>query len=96
MAEIRVPSLRIGSSGGFTSGGVMLSVPSWTSGVTFVTEGSYEQQMMAAFAGTHLESLCELDIDSPPSGHRMSGIICTIGPACRSVEMIEKMIGAGT
>jgi pyruvate kinase len=85
---------RIGiTSHGSTAG--MLSVPSWTSGVTFITEGSYEQQLAAAFAGTHLESLCELDIDSPPSNQRMSGIICTIGPSCRSVEMIDKMIDAG-
>lgn len=76
-------------------GGGMLAIPSWTSGVTFMTEGSYEQQLVSAYAGTHLESLCELDIDSPPNVHRMSGLICTIGPACRSVEMLTKMIDAG-
>jgi pyruvate kinase len=73
----------------------MLGVPSWTSGVTFQTEGSYEQQLVAAFAGTHLESLCELDIDSPPGHCRMSSIICTIGPSCRTVDMLDKMIEAG-
>lgn len=62
--------------------------------MTFSSHG-YEQQLVSAYAGTHLESLCELDIDSPPSVHRMSGIICTIGPSCRSVEMLTKMIGAG-
>lgn len=72
----------------------VLHVPSWTSGVTFLTAG-YEQQMLSANAGTRLESLSELDIDSPPSSHRMSGIICTIGPSCRSVEMLTKMIAAG-
>mgnify|MGYP003571885211 CR=1 FL=1 len=52
-------------------------------------------QMAAAYADTHLESMCKLDIDSKPHIHRMSGIICTIGPACRSVEMLSKMISAG-
>jgi len=83
--------LRTSSSGG----GLLLSVPSWSSGVTFISEGSYEQQLVSAFAGTHLESLCELDIDSPPSAHRMSSVICTIGPACRSVGMLVKMMEAG-
>jgi len=74
---------------------MLLTVPSWSSGVTFISEGSYVQQLASAFAGTHLESLCELDIDSPPLSHRMSAIICTIGPACRTVEMLEKMMHAG-
>jgi len=86
-----VPRIGIQSQG--SSG--MLGVPSWTSGVTFQTEGSYEQQLVAAFAGTHLESLCELDIDSPPGHCRMSSIICTIGPSCRTVDMLDKMIEAG-
>jgi len=91
----QIPRVHSGlrSSGG--AGGGLLAVPSWSSGVTFVTEGSYEQQLVSAFAGTHIESLCELDIDSPPSAHRMSSIICTIGPACRSVDMLCKMMEAG-
>ena len=36
-------------------------------------------QMAAAYADTHLESMCKLNIDSKPHAHRMSGIICTIG-----------------
>ena len=52
---------------------------SWASGLTTMTEGSFEQQMAAAFAATHLESMCELDIDSQPHIHRMTGIVCTIG-----------------
>eukprot|EP00918_Siedleckia_nematoides_P099089 GHVU01216883.1.p1 GENE.GHVU01216883.1~~GHVU01216883.1.p1 ORF type:complete len:582 (+),score=78.26 GHVU01216883.1:84-1829(+) len=87
-------SIRPGGSAA-SGAGITLGVPSWSSGVTFMTEGSYEQQLVAAYAGTHLESMCELDIDSPPSVHRMSGIICTIGPACRSVEMLGKIITAG-
>ena len=43
------------------------------------TIGSREQQLASAYATTHLESMCELDIDSEPHRHRMTGIICTIG-----------------
>ena len=35
--------------------------------------------MASAYAATHLESMCKLDIDSQPHVHRMSGIVCTIG-----------------
>lgn len=54
-----------------------------------------EQQMAAAYASSRLESLSQLDINSPPSAHRMSSIIATIGPACRSVQTLEDMIVAG-
>lgn len=57
----------------------MLHVSSSSSGMTFLTEGTQEQQLSAAYAATHLESMCELSIDSQPHVHRMSGIICTIG-----------------
>lgn len=75
--------------------GGLAPIPTWSSAMTFATEGSYEQQLVAAYAATHLESMCELDIDSPPSVHRMSGIICTIGPACVAVDILEKMISSG-
>lgn len=67
----------------------------WSSAASFTTVGSFEQQLASAYASTHLESMCNLNIDSTPHTHRMTGIICTIGPVCRSVEMLEKMIAAG-
>ena len=80
------------SSGSLTA---LAPMGSWASVATFTTEGSYEQQLAAAYAATHLESMCELDIDSPPHVQRMSGIICTIGPACVAVDTLMKMISAG-
>jgi len=73
----------------------MAPMNSWASVATFTTEGSYEHQLAAAYAATHLESMCELDIDSPPHVQRMSGIICTIGPACVAVDTLAKMVTAG-
>lgn len=58
-------------------------------------EKIYPQQWPAAFARTRLESLCALDIDSPSHPHRMANVVCTIGPATQSVEMLEKMMVAG-
>jgi len=53
------------------------------------------QQLPSAYALTQLESICNLDIDSTPGTRRQTSIICTIGPACRSVEMLDKMIVSG-
>lgn len=39
--------------------------------------------------------MCSLEIDSEVPFVRLSGIICTIGPASKSPEMLEKMIGCG-
>ncbi|KAI9564454.1 hypothetical protein GHT06_008193 [Daphnia sinensis] len=46
-------------------------------------------------ANTHIDHLCSLDINTKASRVRLSGIICTIGPASAKVEMLEKMIETG-
>ena len=54
-----------------------------------------EQKIDVLPAATHLEHLCKLDIREPPHVVRKTGIICTIGPACRSVDMLQQMITNG-
>jgi pyruvate kinase len=52
-------------------------------------------QMQAASSACQLDHMCALDIDSKAPRHRLSGIICTIGPVSRSPEMLEKMMDTG-
>lgn len=52
-------------------------------------------QLEAADASTYLDHICALDIDSRASYVRLSGIICTIGPASRDPAILETMMETG-
>ncbi|XP_013982099.1 pyruvate kinase muscle isozyme isoform X1 [Salmo salar] len=77
----------------------------WTSSNFAIMPGSKSQDMGSAFvqtqqlgaamADTFLEHMCLLDIDSEPTTARNTGIICTIGPVSRSVDMLKEMIKSG-
>uniref|UniRef100_A0A0N4ZYY5 Pyruvate kinase n=1 Tax=Parastrongyloides trichosuri TaxID=131310 RepID=A0A0N4ZYY5_PARTI len=54
-----------------------------------------EQNLSKITTATHLEHMCQLDIREAPHQIRKTGIICTIGPACRSIEMLQNMIASG-
>ncbi|RWS14803.1 Pyruvate kinase muscle isozyme-like protein [Dinothrombium tinctorium] len=52
-------------------------------------------QLKALEMNSSLEHLAALDIDSTPPVTRLTGIICTIGPASRDIGMLVKMMKAG-
>jgi len=54
-----------------------------------------DMQTVAQDSSTSFEHRCKLDIYSSPSSRRATGIICTIGPKTKSVEMITKLREAG-
>jgi len=39
--------------------------------------------------------MCNLEIESEPLQTRLTGIVCTIGPACRSTDMLSNMMKSG-
>ncbi|XP_061631847.1 pyruvate kinase PKLR isoform X1 [Phyllopteryx taeniolatus] len=53
------------------------------------------QQLDASMADTFLEHLCLLDIDQEPITARNTSIVCTIGPASRSIPKLQEMVKAG-
>ncbi|XP_053539786.1 pyruvate kinase PKLR [Ictalurus punctatus] len=54
-----------------------------------------QQQVHSCGSDSFLEHLCLLDIDQEPITARNTGIICTIGPASRSVLKLQAMVKAG-
>ncbi|XP_004931176.3 pyruvate kinase isoform X2 [Bombyx mori] len=59
-----------------------------------IEAGAVEKPTVAN-VGSQLQHMCGLDIDSKSSYIRLSGIICTIGPASRNVAVLEKMMETG-
>ena len=70
-------SQRIKTKGG--KGGGHLSLPA-------------EQQIQSLIADTYLEHNINLTVDSEASKQKLTQIVCTIGPASRSVE---RLTGSG-
>ncbi|RZC41175.1 pyruvate kinase-like [Asbolus verrucosus] len=56
---------------------------------------SSEQPSQGPSKRTFLDHISNLDITSQPTHTRLTGIVCTIGPACRDPAILEKMLEAG-
>lgn len=54
-----------------------------------------QEQWAAAQATNYLDFMANLDIDRDPRTIRNSGLICTLGPASRSMEIISQLIENG-
>lgn len=52
-------------------------------------------QMKAADATSALDHICKLDPNAKTAFIRLTGLICTIGPASQKPEMLEQMMHAG-
>ncbi|CAF3558347.1 unnamed protein product [Rotaria sp. Silwood1] len=59
------------------------------------SRGFYQHQAFAETAVNALEQRTLLDVDSEPWNTRHTSIICTLGPASQSIDMLKKMIEAG-
>merc|ERR1712137_381286 len=63
--------------------------------LAFPTEVDGAPVRVSEYAMSHINHLCSLDINTTASRVRLSGIICTIGPASCQVPMLEQMIETG-
>ncbi|XP_064543638.1 pyruvate kinase-like [Drosophila montana] len=61
----------------------------------YVRNMSEKTQQVVQKANSQLEHSCLIEYDAPTIFRRLSTIICTIGPASRSVEMLIKLLEAG-
>ena len=58
-------------------------------------DDSIPKHRRESVANNTMEHLSSLDIDSIPAFERLTGIICTIGPASRDVQVLVEMIKSG-